>query len=163
MTAEAAGSEQTTGAFTTVEEVIRHRLAVALGGWRGALETALPTAVFVALWLWRGGIRTAVIAAVGVAVVLAAARLVQRSSLQHVMGAVFATAIAAFFALRSGKAEDAFLPGLLMSAGWGSGPWSASWFAGLSWASSWVSLIRARRPTRLPGGGTRRSSPCASA
>lgn len=121
MTAEAAGPPATTQRFTTVEEVIRHRLSVALGGWRGALETALPTAVFVAAWLWLGDIRTAVIAAVVVAVVLAGLRVAQRSSLQHVVGAVFATAIAAFFALRSGKAEDAFLPGLLMSAGWGVG------------------------------------------
>ena len=52
------------------------------------------------------------------AVVLAVARLVQRSSLQHVLGAVFATALAAFFAMRSGKAEDAFLPGMLLSGGY---------------------------------------------
>lgn len=99
----------------TVEELIRHRLATALGGWRGSIETALPTIAFVALWTWRQDLRQAVWAAVAVAVVLAVARLVQRSSLQHVFGAVFATAIAAWFAMRSGKAEDAFLPGMLLS------------------------------------------------
>ena len=43
-------------------------------------------------------------------------RVVQHSSLSHVAGAVFATAIAAFFAVRSGRAEAAFLPGILTNA-----------------------------------------------
>jgi len=100
----------------TVEALIRHRLSTALGGWRGSIETALPTVVFVALWTWRQDVRLAAGAALGVALVLAAVRVVQRSSLAHVVGAVFATAIAAFFAVRSGRAEAAFLPGILTNA-----------------------------------------------
>lgn len=102
-------------AAQTVEQLIRHRLSTALGGWRGSIETALPTIAFIAVWSARQDLRQAVWSAVAVAVVLAVVRLVQRSSLQHVLGAVFATAIAAFFAMRSGKAEDAFLPGMLLS------------------------------------------------
>ncbi|WP_436007149.1 DUF3159 domain-containing protein [Knoellia sp. LjRoot47] len=102
----------------TVEELIRHRLSSALGGWRGSIETALPTVAFIGVWSWRQDLTLAVWCAVAVAVVLAVARLVQRSSLQHVLGAVFATGIAAFFAMRSGKAEDAFLPGMLLSGGY---------------------------------------------
>ena len=100
----------------TVEALIRHRRGVALGGWRGSVETALPTVVFVVVWSVRDhDVRTAAIAAVGVALVLAAVRVVQRSSLQHVLGALVATGIAAFVAVRSGRAEDAFLPGILTS------------------------------------------------
>ncbi|WP_353950271.1 DUF3159 domain-containing protein [Knoellia sp. S7-12] len=99
----------------TVEELIRHRLSSALGGWRGSLETALPTIAFIGVWSWRQDLRAAVWTAVSVAVVLAVLRIVQRSSLQHVFGAVIATGLAAFFAMRSGKAEDAFLPGMLIS------------------------------------------------
>lgn len=99
----------------TVEELIRHRLSYALGGWRGSLETALPTIAFIGVWSWRQDLRAAVWTAVAVAVVLAVLRIVQRSSLQHVFGAVIATGLAAFFAMRSGKAEDAFLPGMLIS------------------------------------------------
>lgn len=102
----------------TVEELIRHRLTTALGGRRGAIETALPTVVFVGLWTWRGEVRLAVTGALAVAVLLAVVRLAQRSGLQHVGGAVLATALAAVIALRSGRAEDAFLPGILFSAGW---------------------------------------------
>ena len=97
----------------TVEELIRHRLSTALGGWRGSIETALPTVAFVVLWVWRKDLTVAIIASVAVTVVLAVVRLVQRQSLQYVLSAVFPTAIAAFFALRSGKAEDAFLPGII--------------------------------------------------
>jgi hypothetical protein len=103
----------------TVEEIIRHRLSAALGGWRGSVETALPTLAFVGVWTWRKDVTLAVTTAVVVTVVLAVLRLVQRQSLQFVLSAAFATAIAAFFALRSGRAEDAFLPGILTSAAWG--------------------------------------------
>ena len=116
MTQETTGDATTTTA-ETVEALIRHRLAVALGGWRGSLETALPTVVFVALWSWRQDVTLAAGAALVVALVLAAIRLAQKSSLTHVLGAVFATAIAAFFAVRSGRAEAAFLPGILTNAG----------------------------------------------
>ena len=105
----------------TVEELIRYRLSAALGGGRGALETALPTAVFVSWWLIAHDLKGAVIAAIVVAVILAGIRVAQRQSLQHVLGAVFATALAAWFAMRSGKAEDAFLPGILLSAAYGAG------------------------------------------
>lgn len=105
----------------TVEELIRHRLSLALGGWRGSLETALPTVAFVVVWAWRHDLKAALLAAMAFAVVLAVIRLAQRSSLQHVGGAVFATALAAFFAMRSGRAQDAFLPGIIGSAAWGAG------------------------------------------
>jgi hypothetical protein len=101
----------------TVEALIRHRLSTALGGWRGSVETALPTIAFVALYSWRRDVTVAAASALVIALVLAGIRVAQRSSLQHVLGAVFATAIAAFFAVRSGRAEDAFLPGILTNAG----------------------------------------------
>ncbi|MBR7743438.1 DUF3159 domain-containing protein [Phycicoccus sp. BSK3Z-2] len=110
-------AEQTAApAARTVEALIRERLSRALGGWRGSLETAVPTVVFVVVWTANGNdVQPAAIAAIAVALVLAAVRVVQRSSLQHVLGAVLATGVAAFFALRSGRAEDAFLPGILTS------------------------------------------------
>jgi hypothetical protein len=101
--------------------VIRHRLSTALGGWRGSIETALPTIAFVVVWTWRKDVPAAVIAAAGITGVLALVRIVQRQSLQFVLSAALATGVAAFFALRSGRAEDAFLPGILTSAAWGVG------------------------------------------
>ena len=100
----------------TVEEVIRHRLATVLGGWRGSLETALPTVAFVVAWVARGELRTAVVAALVVTGVLAVVRVAQRQSLKYVLQAVVPTVIAAWFALRSGRAEDAFLPGIIWNS-----------------------------------------------
>jgi hypothetical protein len=100
----------------TVEALIRRRLATALGGWRGSAETAVPTLVFVVLWVWRKDLTMAIVASVAVTLVMAVVRVVQRQNLQYVLSAVFPTAIAAFFALRSGKAEDAFLPGIIWNA-----------------------------------------------
>lgn len=103
----------------TVEALIRARLSAALGGFRGSLEAALPTVAFVIAWVWRHDVRTAVYAAGAVALVLLALRLATRQTTRYVFSAVIATAIAAFFALRSGRAEAAFLPGILGSIGWG--------------------------------------------
>lgn len=101
---------------TTVEEHIRGRLAVAVGGWRGSLETAVPTAAFVAVWVWRHDLRLALGVAAAIAVVVAALRVARRESLQFVLSGVVGVGLAAFFALRSGRAQDAFLPGILWSA-----------------------------------------------
>ena len=56
-------------------------------------------------------------AALGVAVLLGVIRLVQRQSLRYVLTAVIPTAIAAFIATRTGRAEDVFLPGILYNGG----------------------------------------------
>lgn len=105
----------------TVEQVIRHRLSTALGGWRGSLESALPMVAFVVVWTWQKDVLTAVVTAAVLTAVLAIVAVLQRQSLQFILSAVFATGVAAFFALRSGRAEDAFLPGILTSAAWGVG------------------------------------------
>lgn len=103
----------------TVEAVIRRRLSDALGGWYGSLETTLPTVAFVVLWLVRGELQPALLAAAAVTLVLLGIRMRIGGSMRYVLSSMVATAIAAFFALRSGKAEDAFLPGILTSAGYG--------------------------------------------
>jgi hypothetical protein len=90
-----------------------------MGGARGSFETALPTVAFVVAWSVGHDVKVAVGASVAIVLVLLVIRLVSRQTPRYVLQAVFATAIAAFFALRSGKAEAAFLPGILTSAGWG--------------------------------------------
>ncbi|MFF5323969.1 DUF3159 domain-containing protein [Janibacter hoylei] len=99
----------------TVEALIRHRLGEALGGLRGSLEAALPMLLFVIVWSVTRDRTLSLGAAAGLTVVFAVVRLVQRQTLQFVLGSVLATGLAAFFALRSGDAEDAFLPGILTS------------------------------------------------
>lgn len=105
----------------TVEAVIRQRLSTAIGGWRGSLETALPMVVFVIAWTITEDLRLSAGAALITAALAAALRAAHGGSLQYVVGGFFATGIAAFFALRSGRAEDAFLPGILISTAYGIG------------------------------------------
>jgi len=105
----------------TVESLIRERLSSALGGARGSFETALPTVAFVVAWSWRHDVKLAVIASAAIVLILLVVRLATRQTPRYVLSALVATAIAAFFALRSGRAEAAFLPGILTSAAWGAG------------------------------------------
>lgn len=104
----------------TVEALIRARLAHALGGWRGALEAGLPTVAYVVAWTVTKDVRTAVLLSAAVVAGLVGLRLVQRSTVQYALSAVLPTAIAAWFSLRSGRAEDAFLGGIIWSAVLGS-------------------------------------------
>ena len=99
--------------FRYVEELVRHELGRTLGGPRGMVEAALPFVGFTAAWVLSRALYPALGVALGIALVLAVVRLVQRSSLKFVAQAVVPTAIAAFIATRTGRAEDVFLPGIL--------------------------------------------------
>lgn len=106
---------------TTVEAALRSQLSEALGGVRGMLEAAVPTALFTIVFLSTKDLRTALVVSVVAGVALLVGRLVQRSSVQFVLNAFLGIAIGAFFAWRSarggGDANDQalayFLPGVL--------------------------------------------------
>lgn len=104
----------------TVEELVRSRLSQQLGGPRGSLEAALPTVVFVIAWTVGHDFATAVWVTAAVIAVLLVARIAQRQTPRFVLSSLVAAAIAAYFVHRSGRAQDAFLPGILYSAGIGS-------------------------------------------
>ncbi|NYG55695.1 DUF3159 domain-containing protein [Nocardioides perillae] len=110
----------------TVEAVVRAQLARALGGRRGMLEAALPTALFTVTWLLGDDLRLALGVSVGAALVLLAVRMVQRSSVQFVVNALVGIGIGWLFvtmSARSGGSEDEqalayFLPGILYNGGY---------------------------------------------
>jgi hypothetical protein len=103
--------------FRYVEEFVRYQLSQSLGGVRGMVEAALPFVAFAIAWVIGRQLYPALGAALGVAVVLGLVRLAQRQSLRYVATAVFPTAIGAFVATRTGRAEDVFLPGILYNGG----------------------------------------------
>ena len=100
----------------TVEDVVRSRLALALGGRRGMVEGALPTLGFTLTYLPTRELRPALAVGVGLAVVLLAVRVAQRQPVQFVVNSLVGIAIAAVVASRSGRAEDVFLPGIVYNA-----------------------------------------------
>lgn len=110
----------------TVEALVRKQLSQALGGRRGMLEAAVPTVLFTATWLTTKHLNLALGISLGAALVLLAVRLVQRSSAQFVLNAVFGIGIGwAFVAMsaRGGASADEqalayFLPGILYNAGY---------------------------------------------
>lgn len=113
----------------TVESVVRHQLATALGGRRGMLEAAVPTVLFTVVFLSTKELRLALGVSVAAAVAALLVRLVQRSSVQFVVNALIGIGIGALFAWRSarsgGDANDQalayFLPGVLYNAAYAAG------------------------------------------
>ena len=99
--------------FRYVEDFVRYQLSTSLGGARGMIESALPFVAFTVAWLIGRELYPALGAALVTALILAVIRLVQRQSLRFVAQAIVPTAIAAFVASRTGRAEDVFLPGIL--------------------------------------------------
>jgi hypothetical protein len=114
-TPETAASEPATS-HPTVEALVRAQLSKALGGRRGMLEGAIPTLGFTVSWIVTHDLRLSLILSGTLAVTLLAVRVVQRSTVQFVVNSLVGIAIAGVFALRSGRAEDAFLPGLIYNA-----------------------------------------------
>lgn len=116
----------TTDAYETVEQVVRGHLAKALGGRRGIIESAVPTALFTVFFLISHEIRLSLIVSIGATALLLLVRLAQRSTPQFVLNALVGIGIGALFAYRAsqsgGSEEDVaravFTPGLIYNGGY---------------------------------------------
>ena len=122
-------------------------LAEAMGGPRGFVETSLPGAAFVLAYIATGSdTQTSAIIAVGVAVALALVRLARGETPRHALSGLVGVGIAAFVATRTGRAEDFYLPGILLN---------------LAYAAAFLVSLVVRRPlvgeivTRIDGEGER--------
>jgi hypothetical protein len=82
------------------------------------VEAAVPTLAFTVSWLLTQRLELSLGLGVGAAVALLVVRLATRQTVQFVLNSLVGIAVAAVFALRSGKAEDAFLPGIIYNAGY---------------------------------------------
>lgn len=91
-----------------------------MGGWRGILESVLPSLVFLLVYTVWQDLPWALGLSVGLAVVFTAARLIARSPAQAAIGGLVATGAAAALALWTGRAEDNFVPGFITNGLYGS-------------------------------------------
>ena len=110
------GEATSASAPTTVEAEVRARLAEGIGGPRGAVEAALPIIVFTVAFTLTEEVRPAVVAALAVALALFGVRVMQRASTQFVRNGLVGIVIAAAIATFTGRAEAAFLPGIVQNA-----------------------------------------------
>ncbi|MBZ5738671.1 DUF3159 domain-containing protein [Nocardioides mangrovi] len=110
----------------TVESVVRAQMSKALGGRRGMIEAAVPTIIFTVLWLTTREMPVALGVSIVAAVGLLIARLVQRTTVQFCLNALFGIGIGWLFvtisARQGGSADDQalayFLPGILYNGGY---------------------------------------------
>lgn len=85
----------------------------AFGGVRGMVDMTVPGFVFVLLYTITKDLALSSWSAVGVTVLLAVIRLARRETLKHAFGGVLGVGIGAFVAMKSGKAEDFYLPSMI--------------------------------------------------
>jgi hypothetical protein len=96
-----------------------HVVWAAMGGWRGILESVLPSLLFVVAYTVTKNLPLALGVSVGIAIVFTAVRLVQKSPPAAAIGGLVAAAVAAVLALITGNPSDNFVPGLLTNLGYG--------------------------------------------
>jgi Protein of unknown function (DUF3159) len=91
----------------------------AFGGWGGLLDAGVPGLAFVLVYTaFDHDLRLALITALALGAVFAVVRVLRRDPLQNVIGGFVGVAIAAAIANATGRAEDFYLPGLFINAGY---------------------------------------------
>ncbi|WP_226533098.1 DUF3159 domain-containing protein [Microbacterium paraoxydans] len=113
--ARRAGLDPTAGGST-------HRVVwSAMGGWRGVLESVLPSLAFVIIFTIRPEpLILSLGVSVGLAAIFTVVRLVQKSPPSAALGGLIAAVAAAALALWTGRGADNFVPGLITNAVYGS-------------------------------------------
>ncbi|WP_241002782.1 DUF3159 domain-containing protein [Streptomyces sp. CB01881] len=90
----------------------------AFGGVRGMVDMTLPGLVFIVTYNITHQVPAAAWAALGLSALFVVARLAKRETVQHAFSGVFGVAIGAWISMKTGKAENFYLPGLLWSVGY---------------------------------------------
>lgn len=91
----------------------------ALGGWGALLDIGLPWIAFMAVFAATDhNLKLALIVAVACGAAIALLRLVRKKPLRNVIGGFIGVAFSAWVANKSGKAENVYLPGMILSGGY---------------------------------------------
>jgi len=96
----------------------------AMGGWRGVLESVLPSLTFILTYTLVPGdtrekLLPALAVSVGIAAVFTIVRLIQKSPPSAAIGGLVAAGVAAGLALITGNPSDNFVPGFITNAVYG--------------------------------------------
>nr|WP_035871861.1 DUF3159 domain-containing protein [Kitasatospora cheerisanensis] len=90
----------------------------AFGGIRGMVDMTLPGLVFIVAFNITHKVPVAAWSALALCAVFVVVRLARRETIQHAFSGVFGVAIGAWISMKTGKAEDFYLPGLLWNVGY---------------------------------------------
>ena len=90
----------------------------AIGGWRGLFDSSFPSLVFVVVYLVSNHrLPLSLWSAIGAGVVVAVLRQLRGQSMRQVVAGFPLLLLSAWITSRTGKAEDFYLPGLILNAG----------------------------------------------
>ncbi|CAB4918168.1 MAG: DUF3159 domain-containing protein [Actinobacteria bacterium] len=110
--------EHETKADIRAESILLER---AIGGWRGMIDSGVPTAVFVIAFIVTSqNLRASVISALVAGGIIVVWRLIRREKLGQIAAGFIGLAISAWWASRNDNASDIYLPGMLTNLGYGS-------------------------------------------
>ncbi|GAA2257295.1 DUF3159 domain-containing protein [Kitasatospora cystarginea] len=112
-TAEESAAREAAASKEAAETVLQ-----AFGGVRGMIDMTLPGLVFIVTFNLTHQVAPAAWAALGLSALFVVVRLFKRETIQHAFSGVFGVAIGAWISMKTGKAQDFYLPGLLYNVGY---------------------------------------------
>ena len=90
-----------------------------LGGWRGLVDSALPSLLFVVIFVVQKDLNLALITSVVAGVILLVIRLFEKKSLTQVIGGFFGLLFSVFLTWRTNDASNFFLTGIITNLVYG--------------------------------------------
>lgn len=91
----------------------------AIGGWRGLIDSALPSMLFIVIFVFQKDLNTALVAALILGLVLLVIRALERKSLVQVLSGFVGLSISVFLTWRTKDASNFFLTGIITNAVYG--------------------------------------------
>ena len=91
----------------------------AIGGWRGLIDSALPSMLFIVIFVFQKNLNNALIASLALGAVLLVIRLIERKSLTQVLSGFLGLSISVFLTWRTKDASNFFLTGIVTNAIYG--------------------------------------------
>ena len=91
----------------------------AIGGWRGLIDSALPSMLFILIFVFQKNLNNALMASLAIGGVLLVIRLFERKSLTQVFSGFIGLTISVFLTWRTKDASNFFLTGIVTNGIYG--------------------------------------------
>ena len=91
----------------------------AIGGWRGLIDSALPSMLFIIIFVFQKDLNKALIASLILGFILLIIRVFERKSLAQVLSGFLGLSISVFLTWRTKDASNFFLTGIITNAVYG--------------------------------------------